>query len=116
MRGRWPLHTAAMRGQCDVVRDLIENSYYDPNQKMVDWFDCEPLGWAASYGHLATVITLIQLGADPRRPANKACSRPLDDARRERYHVVTRFLEMFDEAVDALMAEDSLQGAQLLPE
>ena len=57
----------------------------DPNQKMTDWYDSEPLGWAASFNQLSAVICLIYFGADPLLPPNKAYNRPIDDARREKH-------------------------------
>ena len=47
---------------------------------MSDWYDSEPLGWAASFGELPTIIALIRNGADPLRPANKGGNTPLKDA------------------------------------
>ena len=102
----WPLHVAAMKGDCATIRNLCGKSHYDPNQKMTTWFDSEPLGWAASFGQLRAVITLIQCGADPNRPANKACNRPIDDSRRERYEAVTHFLVQFEGMVERLYRED----------
>ena len=49
------------------------------------WEDSEPLGWAASLGQLDAVRALIECGADPLRPANKAGNTPLSDAKREQH-------------------------------
>ena len=68
-----------MTGNIDKIKNLINNGI-DPNVKMTDWFDSEPLGWAASFGELYAVIELIKLGADPFRPANQAGNTPLSDA------------------------------------
>lgn len=68
----------------------------DPNQKLTDWHDSEPLGWSASFGNLAATIKLIQLGADPLRPMNKSGFTPLTDAKREKYDAVIKFLEAYE--------------------
>jgi hypothetical protein len=68
----------------------------DPNQKLTDWHDSEPLGWSASLGNLAATIKLIQLGADPLRPKNKSGYTPLTDAKREKYEAVIKFLEAYE--------------------
>ena len=93
----WPLHRAAMRGECDRVRELTgrETGRFDANQKMPVWFDSEPLGWAASFGQLDAVRALIECGADPLRPPNAAGQTPLSDAQREGHAHVVRFLKEF---------------------
>ena len=92
----WPLHRAAMRGECARVRELtVETGRFDANQKMTDWFDSEPLGWAASFGELDAVRALIECGADPLRPPNAAGQTPLTDAEREGHAHVVRFLKEF---------------------
>ena len=101
---KWPLHRAAMRGDVGEIRALLSERSAttsmrgggrDPNEKMTDWFDSEPLGWAASFGELGAVIELILLGADPLRPMNKAGNTPLCDARRENHTHVVHFLEEY---------------------
>lgn len=82
--GAYPLHRAAMIGDIDQIKKLIEIENIDPNQKIPTWYDSEPLGWAASFGQLHSIIELIKLGADPIRPVNKAGNSPLSDAVRER--------------------------------
>lgn len=93
----WPLHRAAMRGECDRVRELTgrETGRFDANQKMPVWFDSEPLGWAASFGQLDAVRVLIECGADPTRPPNGAGNTPEKDAEREGHAHVVRFLKEF---------------------
>ena len=93
---RWPLHRAAMRGECSRIRELtVTTNRFDPNQKMSDWFDSEPLGWAASFGQLDAVRVLIECGADPTRPPNAAGNTPEKDAEREGHAHVVRFLKEF---------------------
>ena len=53
------------------------------------------MGWAASFGQLDAVRALIECGADPLRPANKAGNTPLSDAKRERHAHVVTFLEQY---------------------
>lgn len=94
---RWPVHRAAMRGECDRIRELtVTTNRYDANAKMTDWYDSEPLGWAASFGQLDAVRVLIECGADPLRPPNAAGNTPLRDAGREGHAHVVRFLKEFE--------------------
>jgi hypothetical protein len=90
-----PLHRAAMRGETETIKSLCGNGKRDPNEKMSEWFDSEPLGWAASFGQLDAVIALIQCGADPFRPKNKAGYTPLTDAQRERHGHIVDFLREY---------------------
>jgi len=93
---KWPLHKAAMEGNVAAIRNLTTTGGIDPNVKMTDWFDSEPLGWAASFGELKAVIALIETGADPLRPPNKAGNTPRADAVRERHDRVVRFLDEYE--------------------
>jgi ankyrin repeat protein len=88
-----------MVGDMESIHDLIKNQNYDPNQKMTDWFDSEPLGWAASFGRLDIVILLIKLGANPLLPPNKAKNTPLSDAIREGHQKVVDFLRQYESRV-----------------
>ena len=47
-----------MKGDCDKISKIVKNGI-DPNIKMIDWYDSTPLGWAASFGRLDSIITLI---------------------------------------------------------
>jgi len=91
----WPLQRAAMRGEVDTIKRLCREGQ-NPNVKMTAWYDSEPLGWAASFGQLGAVIALIQLGADPLLPPNKAGNTPLSDAKRERHSHVVTFLQEYE--------------------
>merc|ERR1719375_115874 len=71
-----------MIGDVAAIEALV-GAGHDPNVKMVDWFDSEPLGWAASFGQCRAIEALCAAGADPRRPANLAGQTPLTDAERE---------------------------------
>jgi len=100
-----PLHRAAMRGDVESIKRLCKNNTsdsHDPNEKMSEWFDSVPLGWAASFGHLDAVIALIQYGADPQPPMNKAGFTPLTDAQRENHNHVVTFLEEYQRRVGVL--------------
>ena len=90
-----------MRGEVETIRSLCRAGR-DPNEKMVEWFDSEPLGWAASFGQLDSVRVLIEFGADPLRPPNKAGVTPMSDARRERHQHVIRFLEEYQQRAEGL--------------
>jgi len=43
----WPLHWAAMIGDVGAI-DALVSAGHDPNVKMTDWFDSEPLGCASA--------------------------------------------------------------------
>ena len=96
---KWPLHKAAMEGNVAAIGHLTTTGGIDPNVMMTDWFDSEPLGWAASLGQLKAVIALIEAGADPLRPPNKAGNTPRTDAVRERHDLVVRFLDEYEKRV-----------------
>jgi hypothetical protein len=95
MCGGWSLQYAAAIGDCDTIRRLCLTQGVDPNLKMTSWFDSEALGWAASFGQLDAVKTLIEVGADPGRPPNKAGFTPITDAEREKHHDVVFFLKQY---------------------
>lgn len=87
-----------MRCEKETVRYLIKNKGYPPNQKMLDWYDSEPLGWSASFGCLETSIELVKLGANPLLK-NKANNTPITDAERERHHKSVRFFAAYEVAL-----------------
>ena len=92
----------------DTIRHLcVALAGLDPNAKMHAWFDSEPLGWAASLGHLSAVIALIQCGADPLRPPNMSGFRPLTDAYRERHFHVATFLNEYQRHARGTTAIDA---------
>jgi len=65
-----------------------------PNVKMTDWFDSQPIGWAASFGQLEAVIALIECGADTMTPS-KANTNAKQDAQREQHQNVVAFLDAY---------------------
>jgi hypothetical protein len=91
----WPLHYAAAIGDCDTIRRLCLREGLDPNLKMTSWYDSEPLGWAASLGQLDAVKALIEAGADPGRPPNKAGYTPITDAEREAHSDIAFYLRQY---------------------
>lgn len=90
--GSWPVHRAALRGEADTIRQLCLMGGRNANEQMMPWYNSEPLGWAASLGHLNAVIALIECGADPQRPPNLAGFTPLMDALRENHMHIAKFL------------------------
>ena len=93
-QSRFPLHRAAMRGEVDEIKRLCAIGK-NPNQKMEDWYDSEPLNWAAHWGELKAVIALIECGADPLRPPNKRRSTPLRAAMREKHESTIAFFKWY---------------------
>lgn len=106
MAKKYPLHRAAFAGDVELIKKLVQKGY-DPNQKMPEWYDSEPLGWSASMGRLANTRELILLGADPLRPANKAGNTPLTDAKREGYQDVVTFLQEYQKRAQSLATAES---------
>lgn len=66
----------------------------DPNQKMTDWFDSSPCGWAASFGRVDALISLMLAGGDPFE-YNKSGNNAMNDAQREKYQNVINFLNQY---------------------
>lgn len=73
---------------------------------MTDWFESQPLGWAASCGQLNAVIELIKLGADPLLPPNDAGNTPLMDAAHEKHEHVVVFLTEFERKLRKYMGKN----------
>ena len=96
--GRRKTHRAAMRGDVAELRRIqndLGDIYFDPDERMIEWFESEPLGWAASLGQLHALRELIVLGADPLRPPNTSGNTPLSDAAREGHQHVISFLKEY---------------------
>ena len=97
---QYPLHRAAMRGDVKSITTLLAR-HADANLKMTDWYDTEPLSWAASFNQLDCIIALIEGGADPLRPPNETGNTPLSDAYREKHTDSFALLENFIKAMPA---------------
>ena len=69
----------------------------DPNSKNPLWCCAEPLGWAASFGQLHTVMALVKNGAIPETK-NGAGQDAYSDAGRERHTHVVKWLRAWDAA------------------
>lgn len=73
------LHTAAMNGQADAVRLLLDNGA-DVNQVDNTW-KVSPLDFAASYAHTNVVQLLLARGADVCYKANEGTAGDIARAR-----------------------------------
>jgi hypothetical protein len=56
---KWPLQKAAMEGNINEIKRLLDSGV-DANCKMTDWFDSEPLGWAASFNQVDAIVALVE--------------------------------------------------------
>ena len=56
-----PLHTAAMRGKSEAVKQIVQSKRSSLNEK--DERSRSPLHLAACNGHISTVSLLLDLGA-----------------------------------------------------
>ena len=99
-----PLHCFSMCGCADLVGCLtslpcsaIPCTPCDPNGKQPLWFCAEPIGYAASFGQLHTVMELVKNGANPHR-RNGAGENAWSDARRERHQHVVDWLDAWQAA------------------
>ena len=95
-----PLHCCAMCGWNETVEtatsipvfNKIPCSPCNPNAKMPLWFGSEPIGWAASFGQLHSVMVLTKAGGNPLRQ-NLAGQTAYSDAKRERHQHVVNWIE-----------------------
>ena len=102
-----PLHCFSMCGCADLVGCLtslpcsaIPCTPCDPNGKQPLWFrsGClKPIGYAASFGQLHTVMELVKNGANPHR-RNGTGENAWSDARRERHQHVVDWLDAWQAA------------------
>jgi len=100
-----PTHCLSTWGCADVVDGCtstpgfkhIPCSPCDPNSKNPLWCCAEPLGWAASFGQLHTVMVLVKNGAIPDTK-NAAGQNAWSDARRERHQHVVEWLNKWKSA------------------
>lgn len=110
-----PLHCLATVGCADQVECLTSSpckyvpcSPCDPNAMQPLWFCAQPVGWAASFGQLHVVMSLVKNGASPRR-VNGAGENAWSDARRERHQHVVEWLDQW-----GALGEPQEQSACLL--
>ena len=89
--------TLYVTGDVKTIIHLVTKENYPPDKKMTDWFDSEPVGWAASFGELGALRCLIDLGAYPFT-VNKANNDALTDAERERHTKCIKFLKAYKES------------------
>ncbi|CAL9690653.1 unnamed protein product [Knipowitschia caucasica] len=87
-KGETPLHIAAIKGDAETVRKLLEQEA-DPNLK--DNAGWTPLHEACNLGHLAVVEILVSMGALLNTPGYKN-ETPLHDAVRNGHSAVVRRL------------------------
>lgn len=86
----YPLHTAAMQGQTEVVRILLAAGA-DPDVQTAPQ-GYAPLHSAAWAGHVETVRALLAVGANPTL-RNHRNETPAETARRQGQDAVARLLE-----------------------
>jgi ankyrin repeat protein len=66
LHGLTLLHLAAMRGNSEILKELIKHDY-DDDEKLIEEVDCygyTPLHYAIKHGNFRCVKTLISSGAD----------------------------------------------------
>uniref|UniRef100_A0A7S0JLX5 Uncharacterized protein n=1 Tax=Calcidiscus leptoporus TaxID=127549 RepID=A0A7S0JLX5_9EUKA len=103
-----PLHCLSAWG-CDCVVDVLTSRWVrpgctdvcccpcSPNSMNPLWCCAQPLGWAASFGQLHTVMSLVANGAKPHT-RNLAGENAFSDAKRERHVHVVEWLEAWERA------------------
>jgi ankyrin repeat protein len=91
--GSTPLYTAAVQGEVEIVRLLLEAGA-DPNKESPGETEGTPLCAAASWGRTEVVRLLLEHGADPNLPerANEVPMTALAWARRKHYDETARVL------------------------
>ncbi|XP_063743119.1 BRCA1-associated RING domain protein 1 isoform X2 [Eleginops maclovinus] len=87
-KGETPLHLAAIKGNVEAVKELLEQGA-DPNLK--DNAGWTPLHEACNLGHLPVVEVLVSRGALLNTPGYKNDS-PLHDAVRNRHPAIVKLL------------------------
>lgn len=100
-----PLHCMAAWGCANAVEALTSVGACkhlwclpcSPNSKNPLWCCSEPLGWAASFGQLHTVMALVGNGADPYT-LNASGNNAFTDAERERHGHVVAWLKAWESA------------------
>jgi len=100
-----PLHCLSLWGCADLVSCITSVPLVkdlpccpcSPNSKNPLWCCAEPLGWAASFGQLHTVMALVANGAQPNTK-NASNNDAYSDAERERHTHVVNWLREWEAA------------------
>ncbi|KAF8733901.1 hypothetical protein HU200_014757 [Digitaria exilis] len=104
MEGLGALHAAAMKGNVDVCRYLVEVLKFDINSVSSPELGITPLISAASEGQIAAVRYLLDKGADPNKQDHEGYA-PLHDAAKGGFDEIARLLLSGGAIVDISSAE-----------
>ena len=102
-----PVHCLSAWGCADLVGMItalapkpvhhVPGCICSPRSKNLLWWCSEPIGWAASFGQLHTVMALVANGADPHAK-NGASQNAFTDAEREKHMHVVKWLKAWEAA------------------
>ncbi|KAF8681806.1 hypothetical protein HU200_045244 [Digitaria exilis] len=104
MEGLGALHAAAMKGNVDVCRYLVEVLKFDINSVSSPELGMTPLISAASEGQIAAVRYLLDKGADPNKQDHEGYA-PLHDAAKGGFDEIARLLLSGGAIVDISSAD-----------
>ncbi|CAN6281912.1 unnamed protein product [Urochloa humidicola] len=104
MEGLGALHAAAMKGNVDVCRYLVEVLKFDINSVSSPELGLTPLISAVSEGKVAAVRYLLDKGADPNKQDHDGYA-PLHDAAKGGFDEIARLLLSGGAIVDILSSE-----------
>ncbi|CAL4926673.1 unnamed protein product [Urochloa decumbens] len=104
MEGLGALHAAAMKGNVDVCRYLVEVLKFDINAVSSPELGLTPLISAVSEGKVAAVRYLLDKGADPNKQDHEGYA-PLHDAAKGGFDEIARFLLTGGAIVDISSSE-----------
>ncbi|TVU42506.1 hypothetical protein EJB05_08917, partial [Eragrostis curvula] len=97
MEGLGALHGAAIKGNVEICRYLVEELKFDVNSAAND--DSGPLFYAVSGAHVPTVRYLLDKGADPNMQNHRGIA-PLHEAAREGFDEIAHLLLSKGASVD----------------
>ena len=102
-----PVHCLSAWGCADLVGMItalapkplhhVPGCICSPRSKNLLWWCSEPIGWAASFGQLHTVMALVANGADPHY-TNASNFNAFTDAEREKHTHVVNWLKAWEAA------------------